>query len=190
MDGRHGVETGKHPRKLRSLCLNGSMIMFQCDLTRPLQGRACICDFGMSRVMEDITGCAASTTLTSNGGSARWLAPELIADSKSSSASDTYSFAMAILECITLQPPYCEHRRDAAVISEVVIKRKLPQRPTGVDAEGREVGRWLHDELWEQMVRCWAYDAAVRPPMQLVVATLIRVREAYGGMEEAMDLSA
>ncbi|KAF6764956.1 TKL/TKL-ccin protein kinase [Ephemerocybe angulata] len=93
------------------------------------KGEACICDFGMSKLVEEVTEKSASATLTA-AGSARWLAPELIEGSISSPtpATDTYSFAMAILELVTGKYPFAERKRDASVIHDVVFQRKIPQR--------------------------------------------------------------
>ncbi|KAF6742353.1 TKL/TKL-ccin protein kinase [Ephemerocybe angulata] len=79
------------------------------------KGEACICDFGMSKLVEEVTEKSASATLTA-AGSARWLAPELIEGSISSPtpATDTYSFAMAILELVTGKYPFAERKRDAS----------------------------------------------------------------------------
>jgi serine/threonine protein kinase len=66
----------------------------------------------MSKVIEDVTERSASATLTA-AGSARWLAPELIEGAISSpeKPSDVYSYAMAILELLTMKHPYAYLRR-------------------------------------------------------------------------------
>lgn len=124
------------------------------------QANARICDFGMSTVIEEITERAASATLTT-AGSARWLAPELIEGSISSPTfdADTYSFAMAILELLTGQHPYAHRKRDASVIHDIVILKKMPPRPSGI---------WLTDDLWALMEQCWSANADDRPPMNEV----------------------
>ncbi|ESK87393.1 tkl tkl-ccin protein kinase [Moniliophthora roreri MCA 2997] len=118
-------------------------------------GRACICDFGMSKVIEEVTERSASQTLTT-AGSVRWLAPELIEGTMSSpsKACDVYSFAMTILELFTGKHPWADLRRDASVIHNVVILKRTPERPMEVP-----------DRLWEMMVECWQGDALSRPQM-------------------------
>ncbi|KAJ2920923.1 hypothetical protein H1R20_g16170, partial [Candolleomyces eurysporus] len=132
------------------------------------KGEACICDFGMSKLVEEVTEKNASATLTA-AGSARWLAPELIEGSVSSPtfASDTYSFGMAILELFTGKYPFAERKRDASVIHDVVVSKKVPQRPR--DAA---VVMWLTDEIWSLMERCWQHNGSLRPQMEEVKRSL------------------
>ncbi|TFK42824.1 TKL/TKL-ccin protein kinase [Crucibulum laeve] len=127
-------------------------------------GEACICDFGMSKLIEEVTEKSASATLTASG-SARWLAPELIEGAVSSptKAADTYSFAMAILELTTGKHPFAERKRDASVIHDIVVLKKTPYRPKDKDA-----CVWLTDDLWRLMQSCWHADALTRPSMELV----------------------
>jgi serine/threonine protein kinase len=128
------------------------------------QGEACICDFGMSKAIEDVTERAASATLTV-AGSARWLAPELIEGSIPSptKSSDTYSFAMAVLELVTLKHPYSDRKRDASVIHDIVVLKRTPSFP-----DEPEVRRWLTKDLWKLMQDCWNLSPPVRPQMQQV----------------------
>lgn len=66
----------------------------------------------MSKIVEEVTDNSASATLTA-GGSARWLSPELIegAETSPTFASDVYSFAMTVLECLTAKHPYGHCKR-------------------------------------------------------------------------------
>ncbi len=122
-----------------------------------------ICDFGMSTLIEDVTEQKASATLTKSM-SVRWLAPELFNEEGSSlsQASDTYSFAMTILESITLLQPFADVRKDAHVLPRL-IRREIPTRPTDSSAM-----RWLPDKLWKLMEMCWATEPSRRPAMSFV----------------------
>ncbi|KAG6910902.1 hypothetical protein DXG01_006585 [Tephrocybe rancida] len=142
---------------------------------------ACICDFGMSKVIEDVTEKSASATLTASG-SARWLAPELIEGIVSSPtlAADTYSYAMAMLELVTGKHPFSNRRRDASVIHDIVVLKKIPIRPTESD-----VLPWLSDNLWALMTECWKVPAGLRPSMQQVSA---RIAEIDAGVDKAAQL--
>jgi len=133
------------------------------------KGEACICDFGMSKIIEGITEKSASATLTA-GGSARWLAPELIEGKSPSKEADTYSFAMAILELVTGKHPFADCKRDAQVIHSIVVLKKTPTRP-----EASAVHEWLSDELWGLMQQCWSKDASSRPPMADVSSVIIQI---------------
>ena len=86
----------------------------------------------MSEAMvEQVTGQTISDDLTSStlaGGDTRWKAPELIEDAAPpSKASDTYSYAMAVLELLTEKPPYSERKRNARVLHDVLVLRVMPE---------------------------------------------------------------
>jgi serine/threonine protein kinase len=144
-----------------------SLLMFlEClSAEEELQGEACICDFGMSKLIEEVTEKSASVTLTA-AGSARWLAPELIDGAVSSPTfeTDTYSFAMAILELLTGKYPFADRKRDASVIHDVVVRKLTPARPQGCAA--------LSEGLWQLLMTCWHNTAAIRPSMANVVSEL------------------
>jgi len=129
-------------------------------------GGACISDFGMAKIIEDVTKTPASTTLASGGGT-RWVAPEIIDGSEGSAPSkqsDVYSFGMAVLELLTGKPPFPEYRSDAAVIRALMTGAQ-PKRPT-------ELGERLKDGMWALMQRCWTREPSSRPTMEAVVTEL------------------
>lgn len=145
-----------------------------------------ICDFGMSTVIEEVTEKSASATLTA-AGSARWLAPELIEGSITSPTfpADTYSFAMAILELLTGKHPFANLKRDASVIHNIVVLKLMPTRP-----EVPEVKRWLSDDLWELMLKCWSPKAHNRPVMGVVAAGMKGIEASQSATEfDTMDTS-
>lgn len=125
----------------------------------------------MSKLIEEVTETSASTTLTASG-SARWLAPEVIKGVVSSptTAADTYSFAMAILELLTGKHPFADHRRDAQVIFSIVVQEQMPSRPV---SDG--VSLWLSDGLWSLMQECWHKDAQSRPSMAQVASCIMEM---------------
>jgi hypothetical protein len=111
----------------------------------------------MSKVLEDVTKMPASTTLQSMGN-VRWLAPEIIIEGESpAAASDTYSFAMTVLELLTETHPLVELKTDIAVVRSSPTQ---PRRPTAP-----EVTKWLTDTLWTLMGRCWS-TKEMRPTME------------------------
>ncbi|KAG5644520.1 hypothetical protein DXG03_008262 [Asterophora parasitica] len=136
-------------------------------------GAAVICDFGMSKIVEDVTRNSASATLGASG-STRWMAPELIEGEETSvtKEADVYSFAMAILELLTGKPPYSNRRHDASVIQDIVVLKQFPQRPTEP-----AVLQWLTDNVWELMTECWTVPASSRPLMSMVSARLNEIDE-------------
>ncbi|THH26362.1 hypothetical protein EUX98_g7824 [Antrodiella citrinella] len=132
------------------------------------EGEACIADFGMSKVVEDVTEQSASAILTNNG-SARWLAPELITTENApfTLACDTYSFAMTMLECFTTEVPFSNLKRDAQVIHRLITESLVPERP---QSEGAK--KWITDDVWTLMVSCWNFDSTLRPSMMEVATRL------------------
>ena len=92
----------------------------------------------------------------------RYAAPELIVhkDFCATTSSDTYSFALLILECVTQVPPFSDLKYDADLIYARVGNRRCPFRPDGEPQ--------LSDDLWDLMERCWSFVPKQRPPMEEV----------------------
>ncbi|KAF9653023.1 kinase-like protein [Thelephora ganbajun] len=127
------------------------------------EGEPQICDFGIARIVEEINENTISKTVSS-GDVVRYSAPELIENNNVSATthSDTYSFAMLTLECITEEVPFSNLTRDAAVIHARISKRQCPPRP---DADRKDL---FSDGLWDLMTRCWAVKPDHRPTMEHV----------------------
>ncbi|TRM59477.1 kinase-like domain-containing protein [Schizophyllum amplum] len=128
-------------------------------------GQACISDFGMAKVVASVTGEPASTTLTAGPG-ARWLAPELINCEVKwpTTECDVYSFAMTVLELLTEKKPFCEQKRDYAVIKDVIVGAKRPERPQNHEQ--------VTDGMWALLQKCWVRDPEQRPRMAEVLGAL------------------
>jgi len=77
--------------------------------------------------------------------------------------SDTYSFALLVLECVTEERPFSQFEREAAVIHARMTKRKCPSRPDGQDQRRR-----ISDSVWKLMVGCWNPVPDRRPSMETV----------------------
>ena len=114
--------------------------------------------------MEEITESTISKTVSS-GDVVRYGATELIEDNNVSPTtySDTYSFALLILECITEEIPFSNLSRDAAVIHARISKRQCPPRPDGQDPKN-----YVSNGLWDLMMRCWSTQPDLRPKMEHV----------------------
>jgi hypothetical protein len=100
-----------------------------------------------------------------SGEDVRYSALELIENYNISATtqSDTYSFAMVILECVTEKVPFSHLSHDAAVIHARISRRQCPPRPDGQDPRNR-----VSDSLWELMLRCWFDQPDRRPTMEYV----------------------
>ncbi|KZT11463.1 kinase-like protein [Laetiporus sulphureus 93-53] len=129
------------------------------------EGDACICDFGMSQVIGEITQTPFSATATRTG-STRWLAPELVFDTKMlgpNDKCDVWSFGMSMLECYGSRDPFAEHKRDAHVIRALDAKTH-PVRPQNLPEPS--------DALWKIMTNCWAWEPHDRLTMREVVSQM------------------
>ena len=124
-------------------------------------------------MIEEVTEINATLTLT-EGGSVRWMAPELIEGKAPSKEADVYSFAMSTLELTTGKRPYEECKRDAQVIRSIIVLSSLPTRPKSVAADA-----WLSDDIWDLMQRCWRRDASARPSMSELARHIGEIERRY-----------
>ncbi|KAJ7638623.1 kinase-like domain-containing protein [Roridomyces roridus] len=127
-------------------------------------GNPLIADFGLSRIVEDVTGIPFSQS-RGVSDSYRWFAPEVcIGQGVLSLGSDVYAYGMTVLEIITHEQPYNNIKHT----TEVVIKSAqgvLPPRPVAPHI----LARGLDDNLWSLLRRCWAQEPSDRPRIQEVL---------------------
>ncbi|KIM76727.1 hypothetical protein PILCRDRAFT_826119 [Piloderma croceum F 1598] len=111
-------------------------------------GKACIADFGLSRILEPISEHFPV------GGSVRWMAPELLhyGESRETPASDVYSFACTCYEIYTGDPPFHNIPSVFDVILAVYNHQRLPRPSTHIAAS-----------IWELMESCWDAGPDARP---------------------------
>ncbi|KAN0073841.1 Protein kinase-like domain containing protein [Tylopilus felleus] len=135
-------------------------------------GKACLSDFGLSRLFMEATGSSYITSTVR--GSIRWAAPELFEIDEEqqqepihvlpSPQSDIYSFGSTMLQVLTSKVPYHYYTNDAQV--PIALSRGLrPARPDDPP---------IDDLHWEFMQRCWASQNKragknVRPSIEEVV---------------------
>ena len=115
-------------------------------------------------------GTESTVSKTASGDIVRYGAPELIEtyNACGTKASDAYSFAMLILECITEKKPFHHLTRDAAVVHVRIDKKVDPPRPHGQDPK-----KGVSDDLWSLMTRCWSREPNSRPTMEEVHSFLL-----------------
>ena len=111
---------------------------------------------------ENAEGAASSNE---PGDAVRYLAPELIKGTNAlvMTGSDTFSFGMLMLECITEKAPFSDLTEDSAVFGARIAGVLHPPRPDGLDPKS-----CVPDLLWELMLRCWFTDCKGRPTMEQV----------------------
>ncbi|KAG8688979.1 hypothetical protein FRC11_004386 [Ceratobasidium sp. 423] len=116
-------------------------------------GVARLTDFGLSTMSE--SSLEFSATTTSQAGSIRWAAPELLTgDVLKSKQSDIYALGM---EIFTGTVPYSEIQRDYQII-RMIDQGILPTRPMN-ELRDDEHG----NGLWAILVNCWDKEPDARP---------------------------
>ncbi|KAG7090229.1 hypothetical protein E1B28_011829 [Marasmius oreades] len=122
-------------------------------------GRACIGDFGLSRVIDTYAlSVPTSSMVTQSKGTTSYLSPELLWSDPpctSSRSSDIYAFACVSYEVFTGTVPF-HGFNDGQIIVAVVFEKKHPLRP---DSDSTS----LNDRMWNIMVDCWNTDPDLRP---------------------------
>ncbi|KAG8796567.1 hypothetical protein FRC12_019074 [Ceratobasidium sp. 428] len=126
------------------------------------EGTAKLSDFG-NHILSDHSIAFAATSYI-DGGTSRWMAPELLLEEDDdgiivdrSMPADVYALGITILEVLTGQPPYSEYKTDAWVI-KTVIDGTPPRRPTELSSESR-----FGDERWAMLLECWRKQPKSRP---------------------------
>ncbi|KAK1235736.1 hypothetical protein PQX77_001024, partial [Marasmius sp. AFHP31] len=157
----HDIASGLaylHSKKIVHGDLKGVNVL----ITRLL--RACIADFGLSRIAD--THGIGVTSSTRSAGTMRWLAPELLSENeRPSKMSDMYAFASVCYEIFTGRLPFTELKNDMAVMS-AVAQGGCPSRPQTILE--------LSDAMWALMTGCWNKTPEARPTADQV---LKKVRE-------------
>jgi serine/threonine protein kinase len=99
------------------------------------EGGAYLADFGISRV-------AAESGVTPTGqfvGTLKYVAPEQILGDPPTPASDIYSLAAVLCECVTGAPPFPRELREAALFAVIqqpppLMSERVPSLPRSLDA--------------------------------------------------------
>ncbi|KAJ3124773.1 Serine/threonine-protein kinase edr1 [Nowakowskiella sp. JEL0407] len=92
------------------------------------QWRAKICDFGLTRVKQELT-----LQNPTNTGMAIHTAPELLSWNAASKATDTFSFSLVMCEVFTWSLPYLKRDENARTAASNIPMLKLPDGvPSGV----------------------------------------------------------
>ncbi|KAF7331922.1 TKL/TKL-ccin protein kinase [Mycena kentingensis (nom. inval.)] len=128
-------------------------------------GNPLLADFGLSRIVEDITGIPFSQS-RGVSDSYRWFAPEVcIGQGVLSLNSDVYAYAMTVLELFTHSQPFNEIKHTTEVVIRSA-KGEQPARPV----DPRVLHRGLDDNLWMLLQRCWVTEPTHRPRIGDVLA--------------------
>ncbi|KAJ7767657.1 kinase-like domain-containing protein [Mycena metata] len=131
-------------------------------------GRACICDFGLSSIVNEISLRITRSTSTAQKGTPRYYAPELLGPKgKKHFASDTFAFACVCYEILTEKVPFYEIKNEMVVMLEV-LKGIRPTRTAPC------MGTAQLDSLWGLLQGCWEEKPKIRPTASQIVEHFVR----------------
>ena len=124
--------------------------------------RARLADFGLLTIVSDPTNHLSSSSYA-QGGTARWMSPELIAlrrfgfkDSRPTKPSDCYALGMVVYETISGNLPF--HEDTDLTVFLRVVEGKHPSR-----------GVKFTESLWKMLELCWAPQPNDRPSIDDVL---------------------
>ena len=107
-----------------------------------------------------------SSSSHGQGGTIRWMGPELIAPekfglkkSRLTKSSDCYALSMVIYETISGNPPFYE-----CIETAVYVKVLLGEHPSR--------GTMFPEDLWKMMEWCWTFQPDDRPSIADVLRCL------------------
>ncbi|KLO13306.1 kinase-like protein, partial [Schizopora paradoxa] len=124
-------------------------------------GSAILCDFGLSMILSEIAGVSATPSGVQDGGSTRYMAPELMqGDHSKTCLSDTYAYAMLMIEVFSGSHPFPNLRYDASLVAAIMTGQR-PACP--FDLRGEDQNR--NARLWRLIQICWHANPQFRPVM-------------------------
>jgi serine/threonine protein kinase len=128
-------------------------------------GHARLADFGLLTIMKDPANLLTSSSCT-QGGTARWMSPELIApqrfglkSSRPTKSSDCYALGMVVYETISGNLPF--HEDTDLTVFVKVLEGERPSRGAG-----------FRSDLWRMLERCWKPQPSDRPTIEDVLHCL------------------
>ena len=126
---------------------------------------ALLADFGLLTIISDPANLLSSSSHT-QGGTFRWMAPELISpkrfslsNSRPTTPSDCYALGMVIYETISGNLPF--HKDADLVVCMKVVEGDRPPR-----------GAKFAESLWKLLELCWAPQPNDRPGIEEVLQCL------------------
>ncbi|GJE97456.1 kinase-like protein [Phanerochaete sordida] len=129
------------------------------------QGKACLSDFGLSRIKTNTTTIRQGAGIAPSHGTARWMSPEHITLGVANKKTDVYSFGMTMYEVFADSPPFAATPEDM-LFNVICVLGTRPPRP--------EEQTGLNDDIWDIMSRTWAHQPERRPPASDILSLLTR----------------
>ncbi|KAG8946863.1 hypothetical protein FRC00_009388 [Tulasnella sp. 408] len=143
-------------------------------------GEPLITDFGLSKPVCSSFDTEPSTAFE-RSGTVRWMAPELHLDQQPSRTkySDVWAFACTVLELFSGKAPYSECR-DALFYAKI-SEGEPPEIPARLQQS--------IPALWQVLRGCWAKRPEDRPPMEVILTSLMMIRTGRSWMVDAVRSS-
>ncbi|KAG8985073.1 hypothetical protein FRB90_004951 [Tulasnella sp. 427] len=131
-------------------------------------GDALLMDFGLAMVMEVDPWYTSSFY---EGGSTRWMAPELLLNNKTtrSCGSDVYSYGGVAFEIMTSEPPHSD--RSETEIYRAICDTQNPKQPFDDWAKYPD----LPEKVKDIILKCWSRRLEKRPTMAMIEERLQRM---------------
>ncbi|KAF9789170.1 kinase-like domain-containing protein [Thelephora terrestris] len=145
----HGNLTGVCLRKPASYSFL-PVLFTKANILIDATGRARLAGFGLLTIASD----GANTNSYLEGGTSRWMSPELfdpekfgLKDCRPTKSSDRYAFGMVMYEVLSGEIPFSGQHGFAFVVK--VLNGERPTRPEGVK------GMWFTDGIWSILEGLW-----------------------------------
>jgi len=123
--------------------------------------KAVLCDFGLSRVKDDITSHTVRHTTKLGTAtvtrSSNWMAPERLSGGLLKKPSDIYAFGMVVYEIYTNKDPFHYITTHSDFLRRVLDANEKPKKP------GEDEAPKMEDDIWELAQGCWVKEPRLRP---------------------------
>jgi len=151
--------SGRNSRKpQRGTCLDLVVALSHCSSPDPQtnilvnkDGRACLADFALMRIISDSSDNPANSAAVAT---ARWKSPSPLSPERfelkgrhPTKESDCYALGMTIYEVLSGLTPFFEY--PPIIASQKTLDGARPTRPQGAE------GAWFTDDIWGMLERCW-----------------------------------
>ena len=137
-----------------------------------------LADFGLLTILSDPADPSISSSVSTIGGTARWMSPELLdpdqfypKDGRPTKESDCYALGMVVYEVLGGGPPFALLK--TLTVIRKVVEGERPERPEG------EEGSWFTDDVWQTLNMCWETQSVHRPSIGTVLECLERASAAW-----------
>lgn len=135
------------------------------------EGGIKLLDFGVAKLVEADGGVAPSTDLTALGGRAftpEYAAPEQVANSQATIATDVYALGVLLYGLLTGRRPYGAHAKSLAQIERAVLEEEPPRMSATVGAGDAQAQAEARNGTPQQLRK------ALRGDLDLIVEKCLR----------------